>query len=96
MQNAIKHARSPCLKIELIQENGFIILNVRDQGVGFDTMVEYPGHLGLHSMQERAVNAGGTLDITSIPGEGTQVHARLPIPSLPLLESQLDSSEIVI
>jgi len=96
MQNAIKHARSPCLKIDLIQENGFIILNVRDQGVGFDTMVEYPGHLGLHSMQERAVNAGGTLEITSIPGEGTQVHARLPIPSLPLLESQLDSSEIVI
>ena len=51
---------------------------VRDNGAGFDTTSQFPGHLGLQSMRERAANLGGKLDITSAPGEGTTVRLRIP------------------
>jgi len=49
---------------------------------GFDPLGEFPGHLGLQSMRERAAAVGGTLDIESAPGEGTtrcSVRARVYI-----------------
>ena len=61
LQNAIKHARSDRLDVRLTCEDGGLSLEVCDNGVGFDPHAVYQGHLGLHSMRERATKVGGTL-----------------------------------
>jgi PAS domain S-box-containing protein len=86
LHNAVKHARASRLDLRLGQQDGQVLLEVRDNGVGFDPQAAYPGHLGLRSMQERASRLGGKLRIHSAPGHGTRVqvcfpkttHVRLP------------------
>jgi len=83
LQNAIKHARPSQVEVGLTRQPDGYWLEVCDNGVGFDPLAEYPGHLGLRSMRERATNVGGTLTIESAAGCGTQVRAfvpRLPMP----------------
>jgi signal transduction histidine kinase len=48
-------------------------LHIVDDGCGFDAEVSRPGHFGLGNMRDRAAAAGGTLQITSAPGEGTEL-----------------------
>ncbi len=55
-----------------------VTVEVCDNGKGFDTTTSFPGHLGLHSMQERVRSLGGELTIESAPGEGTCIRARVP------------------
>jgi signal transduction histidine kinase len=78
LQNTVKHARADRLDVRLIRESEGLKLEVCDNGVGFDPLAAYPGHLGLRSMRERAQRAGGSLDIVSAPGRGTQIRARIP------------------
>jgi PAS domain S-box-containing protein len=75
--NVIKHAAASHLQIELREEGGWVVLEVSDNGRGFDTERQYPGHLGLKSMRERAHQHAGTLDIESAPGTGTLVRLRV-------------------
>lgn len=55
-----------------------VLLEIEDDGCGFDPDVEYPGRLGLRSMRERAEVAGGRLDVVSGPGRGTLVRVEFP------------------
>jgi len=80
LQNAIKHARPDRLDVRLVCEPGSLGLEVCDNGLGFNPQADYPGHLGLRSMRERAMNLGGTLQIVSAPDCGTQIRAQIPIP----------------
>ena len=80
LQNAIKHARPERLDVRLVCAPDSLTLEVCDNGVGFDPLAGYPGHLGLRSMRERAMKVGGTLDIVSAPDCGTQVRALIPVP----------------
>jgi signal transduction histidine kinase len=50
---------------------------VEDDGIGFDPQAEYPGHVGLHTMRERADRLGGTLSFESTPGQGTRIRVIL-------------------
>lgn len=79
MHNAIKHARPRTLKLCLETSDALVILDVTDDGVGFDTSASFPGHLGLHSMPERARQLGGDVTVTSTLGTGTRVRASIPI-----------------
>ena len=58
---------------------GRITLTISDDGAGFDPGGDFPGHLGLRSMRERAARLGGTLEIESTPGKGTHIRARIPL-----------------
>jgi signal transduction histidine kinase len=78
MHNIYKHARAGNVELRLYHDGNGIALDVKDDGQGFDPAGPFPGHLGLHSMCERATLLGGTLDIASRPGQGTRVHAWLP------------------
>ena len=78
MTNAVKHARATTLHLNLERANGNISLIVADDGIGFDTHGEFPGHMGLKSMKERAEKLGGTLTLESAPGAGTRVDIVLP------------------
>ena len=79
MHNAVKHARPQRLDVRLTREPESLCLEVCDNGIGFDPLAAYPGHLGLRSMRERAQSVDGMLEIVSAPGCGTQIRARIPI-----------------
>ncbi len=78
-EEAIKHAQANRLEVSLTCERGTLRLGVCDDGIGFDPAADYPGHLGLRSMHERVAKVGGTLEIDSAPGQGTQVHVSIPV-----------------
>lgn len=54
------------------------MLEVADNGMGFDPRSPFPGHMGLQSMRERIKNLGGSLQIECAPGQGTRIVAQLP------------------
>jgi PAS domain S-box-containing protein len=81
LHNVVQHAQANKVYLRLEQHDGKVELEVRDDGVGFDTQREYPGHLGLISMRERIERLGGGFYITSSPGAGTTVWAELNLPA---------------
>jgi signal transduction histidine kinase len=79
LHNTVKHARAGRVEISMNCSSGWINLEVSDDGVGFDTRGEFPGHLGLRSMSERAERLDGSLEVESAPGSGTRIRARIPV-----------------
>jgi PAS domain S-box-containing protein len=79
LHNTVKHARASQVELKLDQTNEVVMLEIRDNGRGFDTSASFPGHLGLHSMQERVKSLGGELLIESAPGQGTRIRAQVPV-----------------
>ncbi|MCU0241709.1 MAG: PAS domain-containing sensor histidine kinase [Vicinamibacteria bacterium] len=82
--NAVRHGKPREVYVRLAIEEQRLVLAVRDDGCGFN-LADAPrravvaDHLGLSVMRERAALLRGTLEITSAPGRGTEVVARLPI-----------------
>jgi signal transduction histidine kinase len=65
------------------REGSMVVIAVADDGIGFDPQAASEraaatGHLGLRSMAERIQTAGGELELSSRPYQGTQVVLRLP------------------
>lgn len=79
LHNIVKHARAARVEVTLDCLDGVLRLEVRDDGAGFDLGGEFPGHLGLRSMRERAQQLGGTLTVESAVGQGTRVVAEVPV-----------------
>lgn len=77
LTNVARHARATRAQVRLSRDSGGAVLEVRDDGVGFDPDAHRPG-LGLRNMRERAFVAGGRLQVRSLPGEGTRVRLELP------------------
>jgi len=74
MSNAARHARARRLRIELRREAGFSVLEISDDGIGFDrSAVTDPSHHGLPNMRARAEAIGGRLVIDTAPDLGTRV-----------------------
>lgn len=75
------HASSVLVRFELDPAGG-VAVSVRDNGRGFDPSqldpAHLPGHFGLRQMRERIVALGGTLDIHSVIGQGTELLITLP------------------
>ena len=80
LHNTVKHARASKIELRLQQMNDVVMLEVCDNGRGFNATASFPGHLGLHSMQERVRSLGGELQIESVPGQGTCIRAHFPKP----------------
>ena len=78
LHNTAKHARASRVDLRLQCAAKEVMLEVRDNGAGFDPSRSFPGHLGLRSMRERAARAGGTLEIESAPRHGTSLRVRVP------------------
>jgi PAS domain S-box-containing protein len=87
LHNTVKHARANRAEIRMKCEPGWIDLEVSDDGVGFDAGSDFPGHLGLRSMRERAEQLGGTLQVETEPGSGTTIHVRIPAQRMEVLTS---------
>lgn len=73
LNNLLKHAHASEIKVSLKRESGKIVLEISDNGIGFDpSSAESYGGMGLNGMRERAEQIGGDLQIIS--GEtGTKV-----------------------
>jgi PAS domain S-box-containing protein len=78
LQNTVKHAHASTVELRLSETEAQLVLEVCDDGVGFDPDGSFPGHLGLQSMRERITGLGGTLQIQSAVGAGTSICARIP------------------
>ena len=78
LHNTVKHAHASKIELRLLQTKEAVTLEVCDNGKGFDATASFPGHLGLHSMQERMTNLGGEFLIESTPGQGTCIHVQVP------------------
>jgi signal transduction histidine kinase len=80
IHNSLRHARAEHLAVRLRREDGRLVLEIEDDGVGFDPAAGglRATHLGLTSMEERARRVGGRLEIHSAPGAGTRVRLEAP------------------
>ncbi len=89
LNNTVKHAQADRVDIRLDRSRGEIILELADDGVGFDPHAEYSGHMGLNSMRERAAQIGGILEIVSAARQGAVVRVRIPAPKQPSATTQM-------
>jgi PAS domain S-box-containing protein len=78
LNNAAKHAQAESLAISLAVEDGQFVLQIRDDGRGFDP-ASPTRRLGMRSMRERAEAAGARFSIDSAPGKGTTLEVRVPL-----------------
>lgn len=79
VNNAMKHANSKRVAVNLTNATDKMVLTVHDDGTGFDTHADYAGHFGLKTMRERARALGGDVTIESATDKGTTVRAEIPI-----------------
>jgi signal transduction histidine kinase len=80
VMNALKHAQASDVWIGVHDEDDDIVLELRDNGAGFDTSAPSPeGHFGMAMMRERAQVGGGRLEVESEPGQGTTITVRFPV-----------------
>ncbi|WP_067482162.1 sensor histidine kinase [Actinomadura hibisca] len=79
LANVREHAGASAVMVTLTYLDDQVRLDVADDGTGFDRARPGPGRgYGLTAMRERLAAAGGTLEIESVPGEGTVVAATVP------------------
>lgn len=80
LRNVVRHAQARVAEVSLRPFEGGLQLAVRDDGIGFDPVLERDRpSLGLASMMERVHLLGGELDVESVPGHGTTLVAWVPL-----------------
>jgi signal transduction histidine kinase len=77
LQNVAKYARASAATVTLSRDGPLLTFTVADDGQGFDPATT-PAGSGLQGITDRLAALGGTLDIASAPGHGTQVTGRIP------------------
>jgi two-component system, NarL family, sensor histidine kinase UhpB len=78
LNNIAKHACANHATLKVERASDFIIISVRDNGMGTDPQARSPG-LGLIGMQERLAALEGRLEIFSAPGGGFELKAWIPV-----------------
>ncbi len=81
LNNAAKHSRGDRARLLLFESEGMLKLVIHDNGIGFSEQempkdLENPcSGIGFESMRERVELSGGSLEILSVPNEGTRIEA---------------------
>jgi PAS domain S-box-containing protein len=79
LRNIELHACARRVDIDLREQDGAVLLDIRDDGVGFDPTRPPAGHFGLAGMKERAAAIKATLEIRSAAGAGAHLSLRAPL-----------------
>jgi len=83
LNNIYKHAHATAAKVEFTSADGYLDMEVGDNGCAFNVEKqlegEHNGRLGLLGMQERVRLVKGLFSILSSPGSGTLVKVKIPI-----------------
>lgn len=80
--NTVKHAEATLVEVSLFISEGYLTVEYKDNGKGFDMAnktINSLGGLGLHTIQSRLATIGGQFSIKSTPGEGFNIHISLTI-----------------
>lgn len=78
LNNALKHSAATNVMVKLRESDGFVQMEVKDNGCGFDLLQSRASRgIGLKSMRERVENMDGRLEINSTPGEGTTIKVEV-------------------
>jgi signal transduction histidine kinase len=79
--NALRHAQPKTISIRLDYADRELKISVRDDGCGFRSSTSANvtlGHFGIPVMEERARKLGGTLQVETATGSGTEVLVSIP------------------
>ena len=82
LTNVRRHAQATDVEVKLEKTSQAVEMLIKDDGQGFtlsDLEESPPGYHGLNIIRERAEGLGGSLNISTAPGEGTEVRVSLPI-----------------
>jgi signal transduction histidine kinase len=83
LTNIDEHAHATTASITIGRQGSRLVCAIRDDGVGFDVAATLArngeANLGLKMIRDRVEAAGGTLEITSNPRQGTCLHAVIPL-----------------
>lgn len=74
LNNAAKHSEAQQIQVKFTCIATTAVLQITDDGKGFDIATNPAGHFGLENMRERAVAIGAELELSSRPGEGTDIR----------------------
>jgi two-component system NarL family sensor kinase len=89
--NAIRHAEADEVTLTVDRRGDAIVVSCRDDGRGFSPQRRRDalecGHLGLAACTERIESVGGTFEIHSAPGRGTQIRASVPAAGPPAADA---------
>lgn len=78
LANAAKHSGARQVNLTLTCLDDAVLLDVHDDGTGFDAAAETDGY-GLPGMRHRLAKVGGTLTVESSAGYGTTLNASVPL-----------------
>jgi signal transduction histidine kinase len=79
ISNSVRHGRAQTITLHARRSEESVVLEVQDDGQGFDLAASGSQGHGLANMQARSAALGGSLKITSAPGKGTRVLLTLPV-----------------
>jgi signal transduction histidine kinase len=78
--NILRHARASRVRIRCICESGFLILEIDDDGIGYDTTAESSMQgWGLYGIRARVHSLNGTVSIESARGRGVRIYVEIPL-----------------
>lgn len=80
LNNVERHAKARHVQIILRWSVDELILDMIDDGTGFDPSSLPEGHYGLEIMHDRIAELGGEMHIDSAPGRGTRLGFKIPLP----------------
>jgi signal transduction histidine kinase len=81
LTNIIRHANATRVSVRLSQVDHELVLTVRDNGRGIlEKEIIHPRSIGLIGMRERVAQVGGQVFLFGVPGRGTTVTMRVPMP----------------
>jgi signal transduction histidine kinase len=83
LSNVSRHAQATTCRVSLYEDAGTVVLEIDDDGCGFDPATARPEGQGLGNLRARAKAIGGRVELDSHPGEGTRVRVQLTRPSPP-------------
>jgi len=78
VNNALKYSGATQIMVQIMQEPNRIAFTIQDDGCGFDPSAETKG-IGLQNIRNRITSFGGSIQIDSKTGEGTEVNGELKI-----------------
>jgi signal transduction histidine kinase len=81
LTNVVKHAGATTASVRIGVAHDRVVLEIADDGRGFDPERRHPGHYGLESMRGRAREIGAALSISSAAEAGTVIRIETPVAS---------------
>jgi signal transduction histidine kinase len=85
LTNVARHARASRAEVSIRELSDVVHMQIKDNGQSFEadrfSRTQEHGRLGLLGMRERVEMVDGTFSIESSPGNGTTIHAQIPLES---------------